>query len=283
MSTSIYMLNVGDVRAERDRLEFQHKAYTQVHGGLVPEAIRQHLASLGRSPVVADAGTGTGSWLRDLAAELPQDSQLDGYDIHTSNFLEPSQLPPNVTLAQGDVCNPLPDELHGKYDLVHVRFIMCGVKAVQWEEVAANLRALLKPGGYLLWREAWYPDCLPMTESFQKYLNVTVRFAASVGRDITAPARLLEQLERVGYLNCSQMVFKSFSRSQDIQKLAGQAIIDGTRQILRGIVVAGGLDWLKTNEDVDKVMKPLHDDFVEGACQLGIDIHLVVGQRPLDS
>ncbi|KAM4065786.1 methyltransferase [Hirsutella rhossiliensis] len=188
MSTSVYTLDLGDRLEEIQRLEFQHReVFLPVTGRLVPEEILQFLSSLGRAPVVADVATGTGLWLRDLAMKLSPDAQLDGYDLDTAKFLEPSQLPPNVKLMQGNALEPFPPEKHESYDFVHIRFMLYGLKAHQWDEIAINVQPLLRPGGYLLWEEAGYPGmtCLPMTESFQKLMNINVRHAALMERDIT--------------------------------------------------------------------------------------------------
>jgi SAM-dependent methyltransferase len=187
MTSTIYTYDLGPTPVEVDRLEFQHRAvFKPLTDGLLPTNIRQYLASLGRAPAVADIATGTGVWLSDLATELPSDARLDGYDIEPAKFPDVSQLPPNVKLSGCDVLVPFPESLHGQYDLVHVRLLITALNVEQWPTVAANLRSLLRPGGYLFWAESGYPSisCLPMTEHFQKLINAEVRYAAAVGRDI---------------------------------------------------------------------------------------------------
>ncbi|KAF4976365.1 hypothetical protein FDECE_18484 [Fusarium decemcellulare] len=187
MVSTIYTYDLGPTEVEVDRLESQHRAvFKPLTNGLLPTEIREYLASLGRPPAVADIATGTGVWLSDIATELPSDARLDGYDLEPAKFPEASQLPPNVRLSGCDVLVPFTENLHGQYDLVHIRLLITALNVEQWPTVAANLRSLLRPGGYLLWGEAGYPgiSCLPMTEHFQKLINVEVRYATAVGRDI---------------------------------------------------------------------------------------------------
>ena len=62
-----------------------------------------------------------------------------------------------MTLQQCDVFDSfIPEELLGRFDLVHVRAFCIVVKGGDPRPVTANLVKLLKPGGYLQWDEA---DC----------------------------------------------------------------------------------------------------------------------------
>lgn len=187
-ASSVYTLNTGAKGVEEDRLDQQHKAvFRPTTKTLLPDFVSQHLSSLSRPAAVADVATGTGVWLKSLAAELPPDARLDGYDFDTSKYPPPESLPSNVQLKYGDGLEPFPEEVLGQYDLVHVRLLMYGLKAPQWEDMAANLRTLLRPGGYLLWEDVGYPswNCMPMTDNFKKWISVEVRYATAVGRDPT--------------------------------------------------------------------------------------------------
>lgn len=182
----IYTLNDGESAVEANRLTYQHAGSLILTKTLLPSSIQSYLTSLTSPPAVADIGTGTGIWLRDLAPELPSDARLDGYDVDQSKFIPSKDLPPNIKLSFGDILEPFPPEFLGKYDLVHARLLMFALKADQWLPAAANLRTLLKPNGYLMWDESGYPSwtCIPMTETFQKWIGTDARYAKSVGRDI---------------------------------------------------------------------------------------------------
>lgn len=185
--SSLYNLNHGEASVEEQRLTFQHAGFLKLTKTLIPPNIKSYLLSLDRPLAIADVGTGTGIWLRELAAEFPENSRFDGFDVDESKFLPPQRRPSNVTLSHGDVLKPFPEDLLGTYDLVHVRLLMFALKADEWALAAANLRTLLRPGGYLIWDETGYPSwvILPPTDTTHKWLSLDIRYSQSVGRDIT--------------------------------------------------------------------------------------------------
>lgn len=60
---------------------------------------------------------------------------------------------PNVRLSVLNAKDPLPAELHGVYDLIHVRYLVAGMDPEEWEPVLKNLILGLKPGGAIQWVE----------------------------------------------------------------------------------------------------------------------------------
>jgi ubiquinone/menaquinone biosynthesis C-methylase UbiE len=185
-TNSVYTLNNGPKGVEEHRLWNQHtNTFTPLTGGLLPPSIRDHLESIGPHAAVADVACGTGIWLIDLARSLPPTSRLDGYDFDTSKYPEAGSVPSNVNFKFANALEEFPEEVQGVYDLVHVRLMMFGLKAEQWEIVAANLFKLLKPGGYLLWDEMSYGSwiSIPLTKSFIDWITIDVKYAISVGRD----------------------------------------------------------------------------------------------------
>lgn len=189
MAQPTYILgDGGPVSDEITRLDFQHFFFFRKLTGdrLLPKSISEHLSTL-PAPGVADVGTGTGGWLADLARQLPPTSSLYGFDIDTDKFVPADKLPSNITLEAGNALEPLPEEHHGKYDVVHARLLMYALKKDDWEIVARNMFTLLKPGGWLLWEETGYPSwiALPPSKGFTDFLEVDIAFAKKVGRDIT--------------------------------------------------------------------------------------------------
>ena len=63
-------------------------------------------------------------WLCDLSNDLPSSSQLDGFDISDSQFPVPESLPSKVKLYAQDAAAEPPRELHGQYDIVHLRLFL---------------------------------------------------------------------------------------------------------------------------------------------------------------
>lgn len=111
-------------------------------------------ASLTPSSKIADIGTGTGIVLTELAKSLPATCELDGFDISDAQFPSRNNLPENVQLQVADAKETPSQELHGKYDVVFVRYLNLALSPTDWKVVASNLLLLLKPGGFLQWIES---------------------------------------------------------------------------------------------------------------------------------
>lgn len=119
-------------------------------------------------------------WLLDVAEKLPKETQLDGFDI-SFDAAPPSEiLPTNVKFRHWNVRDPVPEDLVGVYDIVHIRFFGYVLRNDEIPGVAAKLFSLLsmlrrpfrlncyrnrnrmlttkptatEPGGYLQWGEA---------------------------------------------------------------------------------------------------------------------------------
>lgn len=101
---------------------------------------------------IADVGTGTGIWLIDLNRQLPL-SCFDGFDVSADQYPPKEWLPANLSLETLDIHKEIPEELKGKYDIVHVRLFLTVVKNDDPLPILKNLMDMLKPGGYLQWSE----------------------------------------------------------------------------------------------------------------------------------
>ncbi|CAG8980135.1 hypothetical protein HYALB_00011668 [Hymenoscyphus albidus] len=107
----------------------------------------------GDSLKIADLACGTGIWLVDLAKRLPQTSQLDGFDISPAHFPSKHELPPQVILSELDSFAAVPENLVGKYDIVHCRGFSLYVADGDPGPLIENIKTMLKPGGYIHWEE----------------------------------------------------------------------------------------------------------------------------------
>lgn len=70
-------------------------------------------------------------------------AQLDGFDISLVQCPPPEWLPSNVSIRKLDIYKPLPEELVGKYDIVHVRLFICVIKDNDPVPVLTNLLKML--------------------------------------------------------------------------------------------------------------------------------------------
>ena len=138
------------------RLHLQHFLFQNTLGFLLEPRVHSSIADL-KSARVADLGCGNGAWLLGLETELSNkgiSAQLDGFDINEVNFPAAEFLPANVSLKPLDIlARPLPEELLGAYDVVHVRAFISVIVNADLEPLLSTAIALLKPGGWLQWEE----------------------------------------------------------------------------------------------------------------------------------
>ncbi|KAI3316623.1 hypothetical protein HD806DRAFT_517142 [Xylariaceae sp. AK1471] len=138
------------------RLHLQHLLWQNTIGFLLEPRIQNSIADV-KQLKVADLACGNGVWLTDLDHQLSNkkvSSQLDGYDINDVNFPPPAFLPNMVKLNKLDVLSrPLPEELIGAYDIVHIRAFSSIIFNCNTTPLLSTALAMLKPGGWLQWDE----------------------------------------------------------------------------------------------------------------------------------
>ena len=155
-SKSSYMLKRD--KDESKRLDFQHEFMRALgHGNILhPSIPRQNVRA------VADVGTGTGIWLNDIAEELQayekhgsNDAHLHfvGFDISAEQFPSPDDQVPKVNFVVHDMTAPFPEEYHGKFDLVNVRFLVYALNELHLQKVIENMAEILSKDSFplLLW------------------------------------------------------------------------------------------------------------------------------------
>ncbi|KAL8677212.1 MAG: hypothetical protein Q9224_007212, partial [Gallowayella concinna] len=91
---------------------------------------------------IADLACGNCAWLVDAAREYPR-AQLDGFDLSTAQFPHTAWIPKNINLSTMDIFQPVPDDLRGQYDVVHVGLLVFVVEKGDPLPILDNLLALL--------------------------------------------------------------------------------------------------------------------------------------------
>ena len=186
MTQETYLLGSGPPSREIERLDVQHAFWAKLTGRtLLPKPISSYLATV-PSPRVGDLGTGNANWLVDLGTQLPPTSTLAGFDISADIFPPADKRPGNLTLEIHNAIEPFPEEYLGTFDVVHARLLTYGVKKGEWQIIARNIFALLKPGGWVMFEETGYPSwvTIPPSNAVNAILEVDIAFAKKVGRDL---------------------------------------------------------------------------------------------------
>ena len=82
-------------------------------------------------------------WLLELAKDCPSTWQLQGSDISALQYPAVEYLPKNVSLETFDAFREVPNELVGKYNVVHCRFLCCVIKRNDVEPLLRNAIKML--------------------------------------------------------------------------------------------------------------------------------------------
>ncbi|KAF2746339.1 S-adenosyl-L-methionine-dependent methyltransferase [Sporormia fimetaria CBS 119925] len=143
----IYCVPVDE--REETRLEAQHDIFFQFFGE------RLFLPRLDDPRKILECGYGTGDWAVAVA-EDHEDCEVTAVDIY------PLQIdrPENLALVEYNLNDRLndPDVFQRKaYDLIHSRFVGPGIRASRWPSYIQDMKALLKPNGWIQIME-YYPN-----------------------------------------------------------------------------------------------------------------------------
>lgn len=153
----------GITRRARVDLRFLHDDRT-----------RQHIVSESQNAArILDVGDG----MRELQSKLT--AEVESLDLNDIDAAEENLTPPDIL---GDVCQPFPDWMHGRYDVVIALAILEHV----YDPPAAvqNFRKALKPGGRLFLYVPWmWRYHAPKNLVFQDYQRLSRDGMAYLLRD----------------------------------------------------------------------------------------------------
>ncbi|KAI1259441.1 hypothetical protein F5Y18DRAFT_433251 [Xylariaceae sp. FL1019] len=265
---SIYVLNDGSSEAEHERLNLQHRLFDDImQNTLLPPHIHSSITETSKAPKVLDLATGTGIWLTSVAKTLPPDSELVGLDFDTSKFPPAGSLPPNITLSKGNIFEPFPADLHGRFDVVNVRLILLALKVGDGTALMKNVMSLLKPGGFVVWSETGptVQAVEPPSFAFYKFQDIHWRYAKQFGGDLNLPLGMVAYIKEAGYTECGDRAYPGGSQlytRQDWLERSHRQVMTFIPQTLRGIVSLGGVEGMETKEQVDELVAELRKDFV---------------------
>ncbi|KAK2775673.1 methyltransferase domain-containing protein [Colletotrichum kahawae] len=293
---TIYNLNRGDLDAELERLAFNHfNLWTPLTGDLLPPQILKHILSKER-PRVADVATGSGVWLTSLTEILPQRAELVGFDIDPLKFpprpptppipappvsppLRPEQ--PSLDFRVHDALERFPEDARGTFDLVHVRLLALGLKTDDWDVAVGNLVELVRPGGWVLWRDTadLFIRAYPPSKAYDEWWWAIMRHGARIGRDPFMPSGLSQKFENAGLQNCEQKIWSSWAADKGLQENATAAIQKLVRPSLAAVIQDGGAETIKDSEDISRIERDIMRDVDERGVQVGLDYFWIWGQR----
>ena len=84
----------------------------------------------------------------------------------------------------------------------------------------------------------------------------------------------------MGYINCSQQEFNTYSFDAELQKTAGKILMRGAGQSLHGMVNKGGYDWVQSHKIASEMTDSLIADIDNDMGVCGFTIYWITGQNP---
>lgn len=83
-----------------------------------------------------------------------------------------------------------------------------------------------------------------------------------------------------GYVECSHQDFSSFSKTYEVQKMCGNALVNYARQSLNGIASRGQFEWIRSHDDVEKHCDLMQSEHDSGISMLGFEVRWTIGRKP---
>lgn len=222
----VYLFERND--AELRRLNEQHNLLTR----LCRNSLLELQIPANDVRKIADVGTGTGIWLKDLARRLSNPPSLEreyfGFDISAKHF--PSTPGKRMSFHQHDILEPFPVAFHGKFDLVHIRLLVLALKKTQFQTAVTNVIQLLKPGGYIQWEEFETKNMtfIPPSDITSQVRGIMRTAAQAYGLSNTPCADISGYLEELGFTKVEVVDYDSSSR-EDLVLDAREWTKDGAR------------------------------------------------------
>jgi SAM-dependent methyltransferase len=239
-------------------------------------------SSLPGNAVVADVGTGTGVFLEQVQVQFPTVT-LHGYDISPALFRQPET--PGVVLSVLDAKQPVPDNLRGAYDLVHVRMLGAAMLPEDWAPTVKSVAQLLKPGGWIQWEECDFSHVRHIRGG--EYDSCTIQTAREMGSAFKTALlerfqhgwnTLPDDMRAAGLINIQTDCVGADRLPETRERMTA----NGMQAIFRWarMLAERGLPGAKTNEHLDKAEEQAYKDISSG-CYVGFEIYVACGRMPL--
>ncbi|KAI0842423.1 hypothetical protein F5Y06DRAFT_127382 [Hypoxylon sp. FL0890] len=275
-----YAENMTRHVSEAQRLDDQFDIMTENIGYLLhPSAV----AALPDNPRIADIATGTGRFLLRVR-ELYPNAVLHGSDISPSLFPPPGELPANVTLTVLDIKQPIPQELHGKYDLVHVRMLVAGMLPNDWAPAVQNLSLMLKPGGFLQWEEGDFVTLKHLRGRVDSQVD-TLRFLGrsfsnAFGERFSHGWNTIPEHMRAAGLNPAP---KDIVSSDRVPETRERSTINSLQPLLKWarLMSERGAPGAMSFDEIERLEKKAYEEIKSGS-YVRYDLHVACGQKPIE-
>lgn len=174
-------------KQEDDRLRFQHYALYAAFGTHYLAPVRPDIRT------ILDVGSGTGSWVADMAHQFPQAHVL-GVDLTFTSLPDP--LPSTGVFAYADILQGLPFPAC-QFDFTHQRLLVGAIPAIRWPDVVQELVRVTRLQGWIELLEVG-ATILHAGAATERLLAWVRETSQARDMDLTLVAHLGDLLERAG-------------------------------------------------------------------------------------
>ncbi|KIW09681.1 hypothetical protein PV08_12068 [Exophiala spinifera] len=126
----------------------------------------------GRPLVIADIGCGNGIWTIELSQS--SNCQVVGLDSSSELFPPDDIWPRNCTFDTFNVLAPVERKYIGVFDIINIRLLAGGLGRRDYDRVLANLKLMLREGGWLQWLDITPPYILTYAREASQTLPVSI-------------------------------------------------------------------------------------------------------------
>ncbi|KAL5501106.1 hypothetical protein ACEPAH_9493 [Sanghuangporus vaninii] len=266
--------------SERDRLQTQHRLFTEILGGrlIVDKTIR-----IRPDDRVLDSGTGVASWILDLRESAPETAEFVGIDISSHMF--PTDVPSDVKLLEMSSLS-LPSDWENSFDFVNQRLLIGAFTAEQWKIALSGYFRVLKPGGVLQLIEAGLfeslhdSDSLPATKLANEFCIAMIDRRGLLGQQRIH--QLPTFVKEAGFSDIRNNDYKAPVGRQwgEIGTSAAQIWISAIRSYGAACLAEGGLGVCNSQDDVDGVIDQVAREWDDNP-GVFVQMHTITARKPL--
>ncbi|EJU04795.1 S-adenosyl-L-methionine-dependent methyltransferase [Dacryopinax primogenitus] len=214
---------------------------------------------------VLDSGCGPGFWALDLAAAVPINVEIHGFDIEQRML--PSQHPANTIFTVHNMLD-LSQSWSHTFAVAHQRLTLSALDWPGWQTTLRNLFRVLKPGGHLIIvdqaRASWHlPDDAPVETN----ISYTHRLEVLVERLFVAKNLLINCGERLPFL-IKEAGFEDVEVERRRARFGpeeGEGWRENALGVARGlkgpILKAGGFGLMHSEQEWDNLMAHVDEEW----------------------
>ncbi|QRV96550.1 methyltransferase domain protein [Ceratobasidium sp. AG-Ba] len=261
-------------KVEADRLQLQHDMFKTLYD----DKILLSRARLNKNSKVLDSGVGSGAWITALVKEIPGIS-VQGIDIEDNLF--PKNLPKNVKLDRMSVLD-IPLSWTNRFDLVHQRGFVLGLRREEWPVALAQLYRVTKPGGHIQLLDGNLSRARNVGPANRIQNGMLAELCRRRGLVLNVTDQLADMVRAAGFVNV-----KEDARNIVMSSRNGQIGLDAwTNQYLafKGLKTpmlnAGGLGYVQSEVEFDQMIEDMGREWEEKGGECGYVV--VCARKPLN-